>query len=178
MYYGLNKSNTKHILLSLVRNGDDTFTPLLHIYSDKNGCRMTLRQYLDLYNSSQLLLDYLDGKNKTANLDLSNENNQLNITGRLSACSMLVFKQVELNHTSVVCMAKNTFEKLLLLRPIIQRILMRYEQSMEAIVYAYKIHKDGGEILDKMNTNGFDLTTFGMELKFFANGVHDSVFYG
>jgi hypothetical protein len=178
MYYALNNSKTKHILLSLVRNADDTFTPLLHLYSDKDGCRMTLRQYMDLCNSSQVFLEFLDGKSKSTNLDLSNENNDLNITGRQSTCRMLIFKQIELNHTSVVCMAKKTFENLLLLGPIIQRTLKRYEDSMQDIIYACKMYNDDGKIINNINIHGFDLTTFGLELKLFAHGIHDSVFNG
>jgi hypothetical protein len=178
MYYALNNSKTKHILLSLVRDADDTFTPLLHLYSDKDGCRMTLRQYIDFCNASPVFLEFLDGKSNSTNLDLSNENIDLNITGRQSTCRMLIFKQIDLNHTSVVCMAKRTFENLLLLRPIIQRTLMRYEDSMDDIRFASKKYNDDGIIINNINIHGFDLTTFALELKHFANGVHDSVCNG
>jgi hypothetical protein len=176
-YYALNKSNTKNILISVVRKGDGTFFPLLHIYSEKYGCRMSLRQYLDMYNSSQELFDYLNGMSKSAFLDISTDNNPLFISGKMSTCSMLVFnQQVDETHTSAIYMAKNTFEQLLNLRPIVQRLLLRFEHSMPDMIDTYKKHLAGEKIDDKINMHGFDITTFALELKLYPTGVTEGMF--
>jgi hypothetical protein len=172
-YYSLNRSNSKNILISLVHNSDGSFSPLLHIYGGKDGISLSLRQYTDLYASHDELLNFLDSRCESAFLDLSNDQNQLFCTGRRTNCSMLIFKQLDGNHTNVVCVAKNTFEKMLDLRPIINRLLLRYEQSMPDIMDVYRRQKSGEQVIDKINTYGFDLALFGWELKHFADGVKD-----
>lgn len=176
-YYALNKTNSKNIMISLLQNSDDTFTPVLDIYSDKDGCQMNLRQYLDLYNASTEIFEFLDGKCKPPFINLSNDNTQLFISGQVSACKTVMFKQTHNDYTSVVCIAKNTFEMLLKLRPLIQRYLIRFEQSMGDIADTYKKVKAGdNNIKDKINMHGFDVTNFALELKLYANGVTDAVF--
>jgi hypothetical protein len=173
LYYALNRSSSKNILISLVHNNDGSFSPLLHIYGGKDEISMSLRQYNDLYAASENLFNFLDARCDSAFLDLSNDHNQLFVTGRRTNYPMVIFKQVEQNHTNVICIAKNTLEKLLELRGIVNRLLLRYEKSMPDIIDVYRKQKAGEQINDKINMYGFDLALFGWELKAFSSGVTD-----
>lgn len=176
-YYNLNKSNSKCILLALVKN-EDKFTPTLFIYGDKSGVRLSLRQYLELYNSNDDLFAFLDKRVKSAFLNLSNEEDgKVWISGLQTQSTMLMIRQFEKNYNNVVCIAKETFEKLLTLRPIIQRTLIRMEQSHSDIAETFQHHKAGEKnFLDKINMFGFDVYNFAWELELFENGVTEVEF--
>jgi hypothetical protein len=169
-FYALNNSKSKNILISLVRK-DDKFTPYLQVYSNKDGVRLTLAQYLELYNSCNELFEYLDGRVPNTFLNLGTEENQLFVTGIKSVCSMIGIKQLEDNRTKCICMAKSTFERLLDLKPLIVRLLNRYEQSMPDIMETARKVKAGEILPDRFNMHGLDLHLLALELKLYSNGV-------
>lgn len=172
--YPLNKSHSKSVQISLLRKGD-AFTPSLQIYGDKDSVKFTLRQYLELFTANPDIFAFFDGLTETVFLDLTNENTQIFVTAKkLASCSMLVFKQIEDGHISVVCIARNTYEKLLDLRPIIHRLLLRFEKSMPDIMDTYKKvgSKDWQNIIgDKINVYGFDITAFAYEVMLYSENT-------
>lgn len=166
-YYSLNQSNSKNILLSLLHQPDDTFRPLLQIYGGNDGVCLTFKQYVDLYRANNDLFSFLNGRTESVTLELGS---QLIVTGRHGNCPMLLFKQVEENRTNVLFIAKTTLERLLTLRPLINRVMMGFELSMPDIIETYKKIKTGEQFAEKINAHGFDITTFALEVQLFGNG--------
>lgn len=174
-YFSLNNSVSKNILVCLSRK-DGKFSPALHLFGEKDGLVLDLKQYSTFVKEKNNALAFLDGGASAFEFCISNKDNELQVQGRKGHCVMLMMRQVEKigGRVSVVCIAKNTFERLMELDKLIMHIMTRMDKSIfECEMLLKKEHK-----IDDLgiNEHGLDMYALDMELNLFESGVKDCIF--
>jgi hypothetical protein len=167
-YFALNNSLSKNILVCL-RKKDGKFSAQLNIFGEKDGITLTLGQYKGLVSEKNNVLSYMDGGVSALDFDLSGKDTELFATGRKAQCAMLLMRQVDKlsGKVNVVCLAKNTFERLMELEPLITHEMTKLDNSATEC----EMIKGGG-----VNEHGLDLCALEMEMNLFEMGVKDCIF--
>lgn len=172
-YFSLNSSVSKNILVCLKRK-EGKFSPLLHIFGDKDGVALTLDQFTTLVREKNNVLAYMDGGVQVYELDLSDKISELIASGRKGHCNMILIRQVEKlsGRVNIICLAKITFVRLMELSKLILHLLTRLEKSVPE---CEKLLSNQNDVLG-VNEHGLDLCALQMELSLFQTGVKDCIF--
>ena len=172
-YFSLNNSLSKHILVCL-RRKEGKFSPVLHVFGEKDGLSLTLGQYKAMLAEKQNVLSYMNGGVNQPDFDIGSEESELNAMGRKGQVEMLLMRQLDKasGKVSVICLGKRTFERLVELSELIIHAMTKLENSAKECEKIFSgEHKELG-----VNEHGLDMKALGMELKLFEQGVKDCVF--
>lgn len=174
-YFSLNNSVSKNILVCLSRK-DAKFSAALHLFGEKDGLVFDLKQYTAFVKEKNSALAFFDGGASAFEFCVSNKENELQVSGRKGHCVMLMMRQVEKisGRVSVVCIAKNTFERLMELDKLIMHLMTRMDKSVPECEMLLKKEHNIDEL--GINEHGLDLYALDMELNLFESGVKDSIF--
>jgi hypothetical protein len=178
-YFSLNKSLSKNILICLKRT-ENGFLPRLFLYGGKDSILMSMTQFANLILEEPRIMEFMDGRAAKFDHDLSSAEDELTISGKIGSVRFVVLRQQdkESGRINVLSMAKTTYQRLIDMSSLVQRMMVRFEKAAPVCQEMYVKYKKGDlchTFYDQISPHGFDFCVFAMELLLFEAGVRDDV---
>jgi hypothetical protein len=133
-FYGLNHSNTKHIVIGL-EVFEKHFGAVICVFGNSRGVSLSEVQYTRLYTARDSIEKYIGQQLEKFSLDLSDERRELFVEGRFGKCGMLYLQEKDLStgEVSSIYIAKPSLDKLFDLHGLISHRLSSINTSIPEI---------------------------------------------
>lgn len=178
-WFAITKTCTKNILICLKRS-EDEFLPRLFLYGDKNSVEMSLTQFASLILEEPQVMDFMDKRIDKLEFKLSTPEHELDVCGSCGTVRYVVLRQKcqKTGYMNAVTMAKGTYQRLVEMSSMVQRILVRMDKAAPTCHEMQVKYKAGDlcpSFYDRISEQGFDFCAFANELTLFESGVKDDM---